>query len=86
MTVGESKTGAGEGPTIPLNADVLEALVAHARWYLEKFGETRPEWYVFPGGKPQRTDPTHPPTSFKTVWIAVKGGKRLVDKAPTVST
>jgi hypothetical protein len=37
-----------------------------------KFGETRPEWYVFPFGKPQPTDPTRPATSFKTVWGAIK--------------
>jgi integrase len=71
-TVGEAKTEAGEGRTIPLNADVLEALVAHSKWYLEKFGETRPNWYVFPAGKPQPTDPTRPTTSFKTVWAGVK--------------
>jgi integrase len=71
-TVGEAKTEAGEGRTIPLNADVLEALVAHSKWYLEKFGEMRPEWYVFPAGKPQPTDPTRPTTSFKTVWAGVK--------------
>jgi integrase len=72
VTVGESKTEAGEGRTIPLNADVLGALVAHSKWYLKKFGETRPEWFVFPFGKPQPTDPTHSATSFKTVWAAIK--------------
>jgi len=70
--VGASKTEAGEGRTIPLNADVLAALVAHSKWYLEKFDETRPEWYLFPFGKPQPTDPTKPATSFKTVWAALK--------------
>jgi len=72
VTVGASKTEAGEGRTIPLNADVLAALVAHSKWYLEKFHETRPEWYVFPFGKPQPTDPTKSATSFKTVWAAIK--------------
>src|SRR5665213_487852 len=72
VTVGASKTEAGEGRTIPLNADVLAALVAHSKWYLEKFDETRPEWYLFPFGKPKPTDPTKPATSFKTVWAALK--------------
>ena len=72
VTVGASKTEAGEGRTIPLNADVLAALVAHSKWYLEKFHETRPEWYLFPFGKPQPTDPTKSATSFKTVWAAIK--------------
>ena len=72
VIAGESKTEAGEGRTIPLNADVLAALVAHSKWYLNKFGETRPEWYVLPFGKPQPTDPARPGTSFKTVWAAIK--------------
>ena len=46
--------------------------MAHSKWYLKEFGETRPEWYVFPFGKPQPTDPTRPATSFKTVWAAIK--------------
>ena len=72
VTVGASKTEAGEGRTIPLNADVLAALVGHSKWYLEKFHETRPEWYLFPFGKPQPTNPAKPATSFKTVWAAIK--------------
>ena len=32
----------------------------------------RPQWYVFPFGKPQPNDPTRPATSFKTVWAAIK--------------
>jgi len=42
------------------------------RWYLEKFHETRPEWYLLPFGKPQPTNPEKPVTSFKTVWAALK--------------
>ena len=68
VTVGESKTAAGEGRTIPLNSDVLAAMVEHSKWFLEKFGETRPEWFVFPFGKPQPTDPARGVTTFKTVW------------------
>jgi len=72
VAVGESKTEAGEGRTIPLNDDVLNALTAHSKWYAKKFGEIRPEWYVFPFGKPQPIDPTRAATSFKTVWTAIK--------------
>ena len=72
VPVGASKTDAGEGRTIPLNADVLAALVEHSKWYLEKFDETRPDWYLFPFGKPQPTNPTKSATSFKTVWAALK--------------
>ncbi len=34
--------------------------------------ETRPEWYLFPFGKPQPTNPMKSATSFKTVWAALK--------------
>ncbi len=72
VTVGDSKTEAGAGRTIPLNDEALRALVDHARWYLEKFHETRPEWYVFPFGKPQPTVPTKPLSTLKTAWKQVK--------------
>ncbi len=72
LTVADSKTEVGEGRTIPLNADVLEAIVEHAKWFLKKFKETRPEWYLFPYGRPQPTDPTRPVTTLKTVWQKVK--------------
>ncbi len=58
VQVGDSKTEAGQGRTIPLNSGVLAALKDHARWYLGKFGETRPKWYVFPFGKAQRSNKT----------------------------
>lgn len=77
VTVGDSKTEGGEGRTIPLNSEALAVLVAHAKWYLNKFGETRPEWYVFPFGKPQPTDPTRPVTTLKTVWAKVKADAGL---------
>ena len=80
VTVGDSKTQAGEGRTIPLNGDVLTALVAHAGWFLEKFGETRPEWFVFPYGKPQPSDPTKPTTTFKTVWNKVKADAGVIGR------
>src|ERR1700730_14343566 len=47
LTVGKSKTDAGTGRVIPLNATVLVALEAHAAWYMRRFGECKPEWFVF---------------------------------------
>lgn len=37
---------------IPRAADpeVPAPLVDHFRWYFERFGETRPEWHLFPFG------------------------------------
>ena len=55
----------------------------HSKWYLGNFGETRPEWYVFPFGKPQPTDPTRPVTSFKTALGKVK--KACVKDAGTTT-
>ncbi|HWB87019.1 MAG TPA: site-specific integrase [Bryobacteraceae bacterium] len=72
IAVGESKTEAGTGRTVPLNALALEVLKTYSTWYLEKFKELKPEWYVFPAGRPQPTDPTRPCTSFKTVWQKIK--------------
>ena len=76
-TVGASKSEAGEGRTIPLNSDVLSALVEHSRWFLKKFRTTNPALYVFPAGQPQPTDATKSVGSFKTVWGKVKRRGRL---------
>jgi integrase len=72
IAVGESKTEAGTGRTIPLNSLAAEVLKTYAAWYLKKFKDLRPEWFVFPAGKPQPTDPTKPCTSFKTVWRKIR--------------
>lgn len=79
LTVGQSKTEAGEGRTIPLNNSLFSALVAHSRWYTNRFRSIDPKWYVFPGrigkpelGKERPLDPTRPVTSLKTAWQNVK--------------
>ncbi len=79
LTVGHSKTDAGEGRTIPLNNRLFSALVEHSRWYTKRFGTITADWHVFPGrvgrpqpGKPRPLDPTLPVTSLKTAWQNVK--------------
>ena len=79
LVVGESKSDAGDGRTIPLNKSLFSALVDHSRWYTKRFGTIQPEWYLFPGrvGRPERgkrrpMDPTRPVTSIKTAWTNVK--------------
>jgi integrase len=72
LTVGKSKTEAGTGRVIPLNETAIAAMEAHAAWYTRRFGECRPEWYVFAFGSPLPADPTRPITSFKTAWIKVR--------------
>jgi integrase len=72
LTVGKSKTEAGTGRVIPLNATAIVALEAHASWYIQRFGECKPEWFVFAFGSPLPNDPARPITSFKTAWIKVR--------------
>lgn len=72
LAVGRAKTEGGEGRTIPLNSELFAVLTDYVEWYKHKFGATEPEWYVFPFGKPQPTDPTRHVTSLKTVWNNVR--------------
>src|ERR1700722_12045339 len=72
LTVGKAKTVAGTGRVIPLNETALAALIAHAAWYTRRFGQCRPEWFVFAFGTPLPKDPTRPITSFKTAWTKVR--------------
>jgi integrase len=80
LTVGKSKTDAGTGRVIPLNDTVMTALEAHAAWYIWRFGECKPEWYVFPAGKGQPNDPTRPVTSLKTAWTKVRDKAKVVGR------
>jgi integrase len=68
MTVGRAKTAAGTGRGIPMNQELLDVMKDHAKWFTKRFGETRPEHYLFPAGQRWPTDPTRPTTSFKTAW------------------
>jgi integrase len=72
VQVGESKTPAGDGRTIPVNSALYEAILEHRAWYLKKFNEMRPEWYVFPYGKPYPNDPTRHVTTLKTAWKTIR--------------
>ena len=72
VTVGHSKTEAGEGRTIPLNSALLEVMVEYAKWYTKRFGTIQPDWYVFPFGTPRPNDPTRPMVTLKTSWSNVR--------------
>lgn len=80
LTVGKSKTEAGTGRLVPLNDTVLTALRAHAAWYIKRFGECKPEWYVFPAGKGQPNDPTRPVTTLRTAWTKVRDNAKVVGR------
>lgn len=72
LTVGDSKTEAGEGRTIPLNSALLVAMVEYSVWYTKRFGAIQPSWFVFPFGKPWPKDPMRPMVTLKTSWQNVK--------------
>jgi hypothetical protein len=56
-------------PALQVNETAIATLEAHAAWHTRRFGECRPEWFVFAFGTPLPKDPTRPITSFKTAWI-----------------
>jgi len=70
LTVGETKTDAGTGRTIPMNDGLHAAFLEYADWFTDQFGKRQPEWYVFPFGKPRPNDPTRAQTSLKTAKTA----------------
>jgi integrase len=90
VTVGKSKTAAGTGRQIPMNADLYAVLVTHAEWFADRFGGIKPEWYLFPFGKPTPSDPTRPITDVTGAWHALrkraKVNCRLHDLRHTVAT
>jgi len=72
ITVGQAKTDAGTGRTIPMSRNLRALLEAHAAWSAKTFGECRPEWYLFPFGQFGRQDPRRPTRSIKRAWERVR--------------
>ena len=72
IRVGKAKTSSGTGREIPMNAELFAVLSRHAQWFTNRFGETRPEWYLFPFGKPTPNDPTRPITDITSAWDALR--------------
>jgi integrase len=64
VQVGRSKTEAGAGRLIPLNAAAFEALV---RW-ASHFPEAKPEHYVFPWCENRHVDLSRPTKGWRTAW------------------
>jgi integrase len=72
MTVGKAKTEAGTGRVIPMNTDVRTLLAAHRDWWVSRFGQPRPEHYVFPWGSPVPKDPMRPTVEIKSAWDTIR--------------
>jgi len=90
LYVGRAKTASGTGRQIPLNDDLFEVLSMHAAWCAERFGETKPEYFLFPFGKPTPRDPTKPITDISGAWTALRKSAgvqcRLHDLRHTAAT
>ncbi len=76
----ESKTPGGEGRIIPINSVLYEAILEHTARYKKKFKEIRPEWYVFPFGRPRPCDPTRHVTTIKTAWKNVRKNAKVTGR------
>jgi integrase len=72
IIIGLAKTRAGTGRVIPMNAELLAAMSAHAVWFTRAFGEAKPDQYAFPFGSPVPKDPTRPTVEIKTAWSTIR--------------
>jgi integrase len=73
ITVGRSKTAAGQGRQIPFGPMLEAVLTAYVNWYVSKLGEIKPERYVFPlSNRTRPIDATAPIGSFKGAWDTVR--------------
>ena len=88
ITVGKSKTEAGDGRKVPLSKAVFEAL----QDWRAKFPEAKPGHYVFPSERygldgekghkagnvvPYDVDPTKPISSFKVAWTTARKAAKV---------
>ncbi len=72
ITVGKSKSKAGTGRTIPINAELHRVVANYRAWYEENVAQVAPDLYVFPYGKARNYDPARPISTFKTAWTNVR--------------
>jgi hypothetical protein len=77
MTVGTSKTTAGAGRTIPIGENIQAVMERHRERYVKKLCETRPDWYVFPFGRPRLSDPTRPVTTLTLRGVTYERRRKL---------
>ena len=55
-----------------MNSQLFAVLTAHAEWFTGRFGDTRPEYFLFPFGKPTPNDPARPITDITGSWEALR--------------
>ncbi len=90
ITVGRAKTANGTGRVIPVNDDLVSVLAAHRAWFVEKFGEPKPEQFLFPWGKGVPSDPARHTTDITWAWDQLRADTgvrcRLHDLRHTFAT
>jgi integrase len=72
LTVGRAKTSSGTGRVIPINEELLPILKSHRQWFVENFGNPRPDHYLFPWGSPIPKDPSRHVVEVKTAWTKAR--------------
>ncbi|MEP6539675.1 MAG: site-specific integrase [Bryobacteraceae bacterium] len=72
LRVGKAKTHAGSGRLIPVSDDLLPVLLSHREWFVLRFGEPLPDWYLFPFGSSASGDPTRHIQHVKTAWNTLR--------------
>jgi integrase len=72
VTVGKAKTASGTGRIIPINDELAQILAQHRTWFVERFGEPRLDYAVFPFGSPQPTSPEKSVTDISSGWDLVR--------------
>jgi len=78
LRVGRSKTPAGRGRGIPMNAELFSTIKGQADWIGENFGEPEPDWYLFPfSNRVRPIDPKRPVTTMKTAWESVRTAAKV---------
>ena len=69
---GKSKTRGGTGRVIPMSDKPFDVQKDHADWFTGRFGETRPQYFLFPFGHRWPANPTRPTLSVtktrSSVW------------------
>jgi integrase len=64
LTIGKSKSEAGQGRTIPLNATAFQTV----RGWAGRFPQAKPSDYLFPACENRKVDATRPIGSWRTSW------------------
>jgi integrase len=77
LTVGRAKSSSGTGRVIPINDELLPILKSHRQWFVENFGNPRPDHYVFPWGSPIPKDPSRHVIEVKTAWTKARSEAKV---------